>query len=166
MSTTSDDPQAVYNAYVADQNIWAANKNAAAVADYHTKWPGYVQNVQIAQSRGGANMPAPFLPALITYVDVAQEGFQKFMANEPFLTVVYGRNSTDYVCTPNTLPTTPVQSGGVGNQIADAPGWWQALPGDTTPNGSVIYATSEDGVSGLFKKFEALFGSGVFQKVG
>jgi len=65
------------------------------------------------------------------------------------------------------LPAAPVPGmGKIGTQSDGAPEWFNALAGDTTPIGRTIYGMSQDGITGLFKKFGAPVGAGYFEKVG
>lgn len=158
-------PQVAFDNVVQGTTEWANNQNLNAIAEYHNAWPSYVQAVQISKGRGGLNMPPALLPALV--IHVIPTSVEAMMRNEPAVNIVYGNSPTDYVCTPNELPSDPpVQTGGVGKELLPgSPGWFQALIGDTTPNGTTIFATTSEGISGLFQKYDASFGSGVFKKV-
>ncbi len=73
------------------------------------------------------------------------------------------------ICAMPTLPVIAAVVSGtmlVGKQLAGDPGWFNAQTGDVTPNEAVAPATSQDGISGLFKKYDSAVGQGWFQKIG
>ncbi|HZT29732.1 MAG TPA: hypothetical protein VFA33_07615 [Bryobacteraceae bacterium] len=159
---TEPTPACAFSNIVTSTEAWAAQRNAAAVADYESQWPGYVQAVQIAQSRGGQNLPAALVPRLTLHV--LPTSVADMQANKPAVQIVYGNTPTDYVCPPHSLPVPQPQTGGIGVRQGDGP-WFSALPGDSVPDGTVIQGTSKDGVTGSFQKVVIPFG-GLYLKVG
>jgi len=74
------------------------------------------------------------------------------------------------VCDMPPIPGVITHSEGTGKIGKAIPGgkgvWFQALEGDTTPDGIVAPGTSQDGVVGLFQKVGFPMGAGWFQKIG
>lgn len=155
-------PDCAFANVVSSTQAWADSQNKAAVEYYQGLWPSYVEAVQIAQQRGGQNMPAPLLPHL--KIHIVPTSVADMMANKPAVQIVYGTSTTDYVCTPNTLPEPPAQTGGIGYHTDPSP-YFGALPGDAVPAGTIVKGTSKDGVTGSFLKIQLPWG-GMYLKVG
>jgi hypothetical protein len=65
-----------------------------------------------------------------------------------------------YYASGNATPTPVPNTIHIGNRIGTS-NWFQALPGDTFPNGMTTPPmTSADGVNGVFEKFGAPVGIG------
>lgn len=82
----------------------------------------------------------------------------------------YPAVGTQPVCEMPPVPGVVVHAAGTGKIGIAIPGgrgvWFQALDGDTTPDGTVAPGTSADGVHGLFQKVGFPMGAGWFQKIG
>ena len=133
--------------------VTLANSNLAA--DYQLKCSNDAASILAGRP---APYPWPTVPLAYVVGEPDANGFQwPVMGTVPVCTAIPEP--------PSQMPPTPIPNTiAIGIQVY--PGWFQSLPQDTIPQGKVIFGTSQDGVTGLFEKFEATFGTGVYQKVG